>query len=53
VGTPQVTIQLFSATTRQGVPEAETTIASWVPASAWQNADAGGGTKERPRSQGE
>jgi len=52
-GTPQVTIQLFSATTRQGVPEAETTIASWVPANTWQNANEGGGTKERPRSQGE
>lgn len=28
---PNVTVQLFSATTRQGVPEAETTIASWLP----------------------
>ena len=53
VGTPQVTVQLFSAATRQGVPEAETTIASWIPAVAWQNASEGGDTKERPRSQGE
>ena len=52
-GTPQVTIQLFSAATRQGVPEAETTIAAWVPAPAWQNADADGDKKERPRGQGE
>ena len=53
VGTPQVRVQLFSAATRQGVPEAETTIASWIPAVAWQNASEGGDTKERPRSQGE
>jgi GTP-binding protein len=53
VGTPQVTIQLFSATTRQGVPEAETTIAAWVPAPAWQNAVADDDKKERPRGQGE
>ncbi len=53
VGTPQVTVQLFSATTRQGVPEAETTIASWIPAAAWQNASEAGDTKERPRDQGE
>ncbi|MFO1322619.1 MAG: ribosome biogenesis GTP-binding protein YihA/YsxC [Burkholderiales bacterium] len=31
---PNVTVQLFSATTRQGVPEAETTIASWLPSQA-------------------
>lgn len=30
---PNVTVQLFSATTRQGVPEAETTISSWLPGS--------------------
>src|SRR4030095_5060010 len=31
MGAPQVTTQLFSAATRQGVPEAETTIAAWIP----------------------
>jgi GTP-binding protein len=36
-GAPSVTTQLFSAATRQGVPEAETTIAAWIPAPAWQN----------------
>jgi GTP-binding protein len=45
VGAPNVAVQAFSATTRQGVVEAETTIASWLPADAAQ--------KERPRSQGE
>jgi GTP-binding protein len=42
VGAPHVTTQLFSATTRQGVIEAETTIASWIPSSAWQNESRGG-----------
>ena len=36
-GAPQITIQLFSAVTRMGVPEAETTIASWLPDAPWQN----------------
>ena len=31
LGAGNVTVQLFSATTRQGVAEAETTIASWLP----------------------
>lgn len=31
VGAGSVGVQLFSATTRQGVEQAETTIASWVP----------------------
>ena len=30
-GAPNVVVQLFSAATRQGVAEAEATIASWVP----------------------
>jgi GTP-binding protein len=34
LGAPNVVVQLFSATTRQGVAEAETTIASWLPARA-------------------
>jgi GTP-binding protein len=42
MGAPQVTTQLFSAATRQGVPEAETTIAAWIPSSAWQNEPHGG-----------
>jgi len=37
MGAPQVTTQLFSAATRQGVPEAETTIAAWIPPLDWQN----------------
>ena len=52
MGAPQVTTQLFSAATRQGVPEAETTIATWIPSPSWQNETDGAG-KERPRSQGE
>lgn len=31
MGTPNVAVQLFSAATHQGVPEAETTIATWLP----------------------
>jgi GTP-binding protein len=31
IGAPNVVVQLFSATTRQGVEEAETTIAEWLP----------------------
>ncbi len=50
---PQVTVQPFSAATRQGVPEAETTIAAWIPDGAWQNTDADRAAKERPRRQGE
>ena len=54
MGAPHVTTQLFSAATRQGVPEAETMIASWIPSSAWQNEMAAGEReKERPRDQGE
>ncbi len=30
-GTPQVVVQLFSASTRLGVADAETTIAAWAP----------------------
>jgi len=41
VGAPNVDVLLFSATTRQGVDEAETTIATWLP------------DKKRPRGQGE
>jgi GTP-binding protein len=52
LGAPQVAIQLFSAATRQGVPEAEATIASWLPAAAMDNG-IGGPEKERPRDQGE
>jgi len=37
IGAANVTVQLFSATTRQGVLEAETTITSWLPTGAWQN----------------
>jgi len=50
---PNVTIQAFSAATRQGVPEAETTIASWIPDGPWQNTEADPAGKERPRRQGE
>ncbi|MCC6195003.1 MAG: YihA family ribosome biogenesis GTP-binding protein [Burkholderiales bacterium] len=32
LGVSKVTVQAFSATTRQGVAQAETTIASWLPA---------------------
>ena len=53
LGAPNVTTQLFSAATRQGVPEAESAIASWIPTAAWQNEPGGGPTKERPRGQGE
>ena len=51
---PNVTVQPFSATTRLGVADAETTIAAWLPDGPWQNAkaDAAHG-KERPRRQGE
>lgn len=52
LGAPQVAVQLFSAATRQGVPEAEATIASWLPAAA-MDIGIGGPEKERPRSQGE
>ena len=41
MGAPHVTTQLFSAATRQGIPEAETTIASWIPTAAWQNETSG------------
>jgi GTP-binding protein len=37
-GTPQITVQLFSASSRIGVESAETTIAAWIPSDAWQNA---------------
>ena len=50
---PTVTVQPSSATTRFGVPEAETTIAAWIPDGAWQNSDADRAAKERPRDQGE
>lgn len=53
MGAPAVTTQLFSAATRQGVPEAETTIAAWIPTSTWENELNGGSEKERPRGQGE
>jgi GTP-binding protein len=54
MGAPHVTTQLFSAATRQGVPEAETMIAAWIPSSPWQNEMAAGAQeKERPRDQGE
>jgi GTP-binding protein len=43
-GAPQITIQLFSAATRMGVPEAESTIAAWLPDAPWQNA---GGDDEK------
>lgn len=36
-GAGNVTVQLFSATSRQGVLEAESTIASWLPTTAWHN----------------
>lgn len=44
LGASNVSVQAFSSTTRQGVAEAETTIASWLPALP---------AKERPRGQGE
>ena len=47
IGVPNVIVQAFSATTRQGVAAAEAMIAAWVPAIAPR---AG---KERPRGQGE
>lgn len=50
---PNVVVQPFSAATRLGVPEAETTIAAWIPDGAWQNSDADRAAKERPRGQGE
>jgi hypothetical protein len=54
MGAPHVTTQLFSAATRQGVPEAETMIAAWIPSPAWQNEIAEAEQeKERPRDQGE
>jgi GTP-binding protein len=52
IGSPNVTVQLFSAATRQGVPEAESAIAAWLPGANLpdERIDA---PKERPRSQGE
>ncbi|MCC7327015.1 MAG: YihA family ribosome biogenesis GTP-binding protein [Burkholderiales bacterium] len=54
-GAPQITIQLFSAVTRLGVPEAESTIASWLPEAAigasWQNTD-GEQAKKGPATRG-
>jgi GTP-binding protein len=47
-GPHNVVVQAFSAITRQGVAEAETTIASWLPTDT-----AVEGAKERPRDQGE
>jgi GTP-binding protein len=54
LGATNVTVQLFSATTRQGVLEAETTITSWLPPGAWQNVpEAGAEEKEKAPRQGE
>lgn len=54
-GAPQIRIQLFSAASRLGVPEAESTIASWLPETAiqapWQNGD-GERTKKGPAAKG-
>jgi GTP-binding protein len=53
LGAGNVHVQLFSATTKQGVAEAETTIAAWLPAEPWAPAgDAASGQEKAPR-QGE
>ena len=52
IGAPNVMLQLFSAATRRGVAEAETTIAAWLPDAKRHEAH-GGPAKKRPRGQGE
>jgi GTP-binding protein len=48
-GAAEVSAQLFSATQRLGVPDAETAISAWL--APWESA--AGTEKERPRHQGE
>jgi GTP-binding protein len=51
LGAPHITVQLFSAATRQGLSEAEATIAAWIP--SLEDETHAAQEKERPRSQGE
>jgi GTP-binding protein len=52
LGTPQVTILLFSASTRMGIAEAETMIASWLPAQALEKESAADGRHAEKKRKG-
>jgi len=52
MGAPNVTVQLFSAATRQGVQEAETMISTWIPPDAWQNGIDAADQKKGPAVKG-